>query len=263
MLNPAVEFGALVTRGPVPVSGGSQIGPPVTDNTTLALIGFSDLDRFYFGGCNPGEFTQSSRWAAVWARLAFCIRASLSGPGPSRNAFSVVSWANLARRSFRETVCSNWRRCITQPRATLHYDFIPSYRDVGPVPDSGTKSVLEPIKGGFAVHGRRTTGGTELGSPAGELRRGRPLRRPLLELGLKLSYSRIAPRPRYAVLSDFSDQIVWLRHHVVRLRLALRFTRARQTEIILQEAIGEAEMRLEALEERQLKNPNRPLADSP
>jgi hypothetical protein len=47
--------------------------------------------------------------------------------------------------------------------------------------------------------------------------------------------------------------VVWLRHHIGRLRLALRFTRARQTETVLKEAIADAEARLELLEERRLK----------
>jgi hypothetical protein len=39
------------------------------------------LRRHYSGGCNPGELIQSSRWAAVSARLALLSIASLSTPG--------------------------------------------------------------------------------------------------------------------------------------------------------------------------------------
>lgn len=39
----------------------------------------------------------------------------------------------------------------------------------------------------------------------------------------------------------------WLRHHIRRLRLALRYAKARQVETLLKEAIAEAEGRLEEL----------------
>jgi hypothetical protein len=67
MVNLAVEFGALPTHGPVPVSGGSQIGPPVGYGTLTALFGFSDLDVFYFGGCKPGELAEASKCDAMSA----------------------------------------------------------------------------------------------------------------------------------------------------------------------------------------------------
>lgn len=72
--------------------------------------------RPYFGGCNPGKLTHSSIWDAVSACRARLSRASLSGLGRSSEAFAFSSSANEARRSLREVVCLNRRRCMTQPR---------------------------------------------------------------------------------------------------------------------------------------------------
>lgn len=54
---------------------------------------------------------------------------------------------------------------------------------------------------------------------------------------------------------DVSEERAWLQHHVVRLRLALRYTKARQTEAILKEVIADAEARLDALNTRELIDP--------
>ena len=55
---------------------------------------------------------------------------------------------------------------------------------------------------------------------------------------------------------DLSPEQEWLQHHIQRLRLALRYTKSRQTEAILKEAIADAEARLEALADLQLKSPS-------
>ena len=55
---------------------------------------------------------------------------------------------------------------------------------------------------------------------------------------------------------ELSDEQAWLQHHVRRLRLALRYTKSRQTETILKELSAETESRLEALANRQLKTSN-------
>jgi len=55
---------------------------------------------------------------------------------------------------------------------------------------------------------------------------------------------------------DLGDEQAWLQHHVMRLRLALRYTKSRQTEMILKELIAAAEARLENLADRQIKKQN-------
>jgi hypothetical protein len=52
---------------------------------------------------------------------------------------------------------------------------------------------------------------------------------------------------------DTGDEQAWLQHHVMRLRLALRFVKSRQTEAILKEVITDAEARLASLTDQQLK----------
>ncbi len=54
------------------------------------------------------------------------------------------------------------------------------------------------------------------------------------------------------------DEETWLHHHVLRLRMALRYTRARHAESLLKEMIADAESRLEALADARLKPPQQP-----
>ena len=51
---------------------------------------------------------------------------------------------------------------------------------------------------------------------------------------------------------DLGDEQAWLQHNILRLRLALRYTKSRQTEAILKEVIGDAEARLQVLVDRQI-----------
>jgi hypothetical protein len=60
------------------------------------------------------------------------------------------------------------------------------------------------------------------------------------------------PGPRGRALDTSEDQ-AWFQHHVMRLRLALRYAKSRQTEAILKEVITDAEARLAALTDQQLK----------
>jgi hypothetical protein len=53
-------------------------------------------------------------------------------------------------------------------------------------------------------------------------------------------------------MNDLSDERMWLRHIAMRLRLALRYTRSRQTEAILKEVVTDAEARLETLGDQSL-----------
>lgn len=53
-------------------------------------------------------------------------------------------------------------------------------------------------------------------------------------------------------MDDLSDERMWLRHIVLRMRLALRYTRSRQTEAILKELVSDAEARLEKLRDQSL-----------
>ena len=64
----------------------------------------------HFGGCNPGELTQSSTWAAVSARRALLSMSSRARPSGMRAALLRVSLANAARRSFKEIACLKRRR---------------------------------------------------------------------------------------------------------------------------------------------------------
>lgn len=57
---------------------------------------------------------------------------------------------------------------------------------------------------------------------------------------------------------DLEDEETWLHHHVMRLRMALRYTRARQAEALLKEMIADAESRMEALAEAQLRRSQQP-----
>jgi hypothetical protein len=52
---------------------------------------------------------------------------------------------------------------------------------------------------------------------------------------------------------DPEDEATWLHHHVMRLRTALRYARARQAEAILREMIAAAETRLDAITNAHLK----------
>jgi len=54
---------------------------------------------------------------------------------------------------------------------------------------------------------------------------------------------------------DLIDEQAWLQHQILRLRLALRYTKARQTETILKEIIADSESRLAELADRQVKKP--------
>jgi hypothetical protein len=76
----------------------------------------SALSSDHFGGCSLGELAHSSMSDAVSACRALLISASLSGPGRSLLASAFSRSANVARRSLKEVVCLNRRRCMTQPR---------------------------------------------------------------------------------------------------------------------------------------------------
>jgi hypothetical protein len=54
---------------------------------------------------------------------------------------------------------------------------------------------------------------------------------------------------------EFEDEAIWLHHHVLRLRLLLRYVRSRQGEPIIKDLIANAEARLEALADHRLKRP--------
>jgi hypothetical protein len=54
---------------------------------------------------------------------------------------------------------------------------------------------------------------------------------------------------------DFEDEETWLHHHVMRLRMLLRYTRAKQAEALVKEMLKDAESRLEALAEKSLGKP--------
>lgn len=54
---------------------------------------------------------------------------------------------------------------------------------------------------------------------------------------------------------DFDDEETWLHHHVLRLRLLLRYVRNKQGEPIIKDLIANAEARLEALADQKLKEP--------
>jgi hypothetical protein len=54
---------------------------------------------------------------------------------------------------------------------------------------------------------------------------------------------------------DLIDEQAWLQHQILRLRLALRYTKARQTETILKEIIADSESRLAELADRQVNKP--------
>lgn len=58
-------------------------------------------------------------------------------------------------------------------------------------------------------------------------------------------------------MDDLDDEQTWLQYHVMRLRMALRYTRARQSEALLKEMITDAEARLEALADARLKQPTK------
>jgi hypothetical protein len=51
---------------------------------------------------------------------------------------------------------------------------------------------------------------------------------------------------------DLEGEDIWLRHRVLRLRTILRFVDDPRAEAALKELIGEAELRLDALANRQL-----------
>jgi hypothetical protein len=70
------------------------------------IVGMS----YFVGGCNPGEFTHSSKWVAVSACRAFRSKSSLTGPDGSLSARFLASFANEARRSFRDIDCLKRRR---------------------------------------------------------------------------------------------------------------------------------------------------------
>lgn len=53
---------------------------------------------------------------------------------------------------------------------------------------------------------------------------------------------------------EFEDEETWLHHHVLRLRLLLRYVRSKQGEPIIKDLISIAEARLEALADQTLKN---------
>jgi len=55
---------------------------------------------------------------------------------------------------------------------------------------------------------------------------------------------------------DFESEEAWLHHHVMLLRMLLRYTRAKQAETLFKDLIRDAETRLETLEDRLIKNPN-------
>jgi hypothetical protein len=54
---------------------------------------------------------------------------------------------------------------------------------------------------------------------------------------------------------DLEDEETWLHHHVLRLRLLLRYIRSKQGEPIIKDLISNAEARLETLANERLKNP--------
>jgi hypothetical protein len=54
---------------------------------------------------------------------------------------------------------------------------------------------------------------------------------------------------------DLEDEETWLHHHVLRLRLLLRYVRSKQGEPIIKDLISNAEARLEAMADERLKNP--------
>jgi hypothetical protein len=49
------------------------------------------------------------------------------------------------------------------------------------------------------------------------------------------------------------DEVAWLRARVIRLRVALRFTKDPRVEVILREVIADAEDRLAALDQPPIK----------
>jgi hypothetical protein len=60
---------------------------------------FHPKAAYLFGDRNADELAQSSKWAPVSAKRAFSSSASRSGPGGSREAFSLASRAKDAMRS--------------------------------------------------------------------------------------------------------------------------------------------------------------------
>ena len=54
---------------------------------------------------------------------------------------------------------------------------------------------------------------------------------------------------------DIEPEYMWLRHRVMRLRTIMRYVKDPKVKAGLRELIGEAEQRLEQLEEKQKKSP--------
>jgi hypothetical protein len=79
----------------------------VTANQIGSVMGHV---RPYSGGCNPGELTHWSIWAAVSAMRALLSRASCSGPGRSSAAFAFRCSEKRLSRSLRERACLKRRR---------------------------------------------------------------------------------------------------------------------------------------------------------
>jgi hypothetical protein len=59
------------------------------------------------------------------------------------------------------------------------------------------------------------------------------------------------------------DEVPWLRARVIRLRVALRFTKDPRVEVILREVIADAEDRLAALDQPPIKMPPPPSSGGP
>jgi hypothetical protein len=55
------------------------------------------------------------------------------------------------------------------------------------------------------------------------------------------------------VSADLEDEETWLRHRIVRMRTVLRFAKDPRAEAGMRELIGDAEVRLAALEARRGK----------